>query len=258
MTTVDEVKRILREEMDARGWHNNDYRAGLAAIIGGESHFNPHFETGYSHTSNERIRRIFPSQVRGMTDAQIDEVKATDRDWFSFVYGGRYGNRPGTDDGFLYRGGGLNQLTFRDNYALYGPKVGVDLVAQPELVNVPRIAAAVAVEYMKDRFHGGDFDDMKRAVGVSIGEPDAEKNRLYDLYTRTGEWDYTPGQVPDQGEGGDLGPEPIDPVVLEFLVSLRKLEQFLKNERLYTGPIDNDPGPGVRAALKAYLKTVHN
>lgn len=257
MTTVDEVKQVLREEMDKRGWHDNDWRAGLAAIIGGESHFNPHFETGYAHTSNARIRKIFPSRVHGLSDAQIDEVKATDRSWFSFVYGGRFGNRPGTDDGFIYRGGGLNQLTFHDNYALYGPKVGVDLIAHPEMVNVPRVAAALAVEYMKDRFHGGDFDDMKKAVGVSIGEPDEEKNRLYDLYTRTGEWDYTPGQTMPVDEPP---PPPVgmDPVMANFLNSLHAAEAFLKHRGLYTGPVDDDPGPGVRAAVKAYLKTVRN
>lgn len=253
MTTVDEVKRVLREEMDTRGWHNNDWRAGLAAIIGGESHFLPKFETGYSRTSNERIRMIFPSRVRGMSDAEINEVKRTDRSWFNFVYGGRYGNRPGTDDGYIYRGGGLNQLTFHDNYDKYGKAVGVDLVNHPDLVNTPRVAAAVAVEYMKDRFKGGDFDDMKRAVGVSIGEPDAEKNRLYAEYTETGEWDYRKMPVPDAG--GDVGDRVVfDPIVTRFLDALHEAENMFRVLKLYSGPIDDDPGPGFRAALKAYIR----
>lgn len=253
MSIQQETAQKLREEMDARGWHKNDWRAGLAAIVGGESHFLPKFETGYSGTSNERIRMIFPSRVRGMLDSQIDELKRTDRSWFNFVYGARFGNRPGTDDGFLYRGGGLNQLTFRDNYALYGPKVGVDLIAHPELVNVPRIAAAVAVEYMKTRFHGGDFADMKAAVGVSIGEPDAEKNRLYRQFSGTGEWDYEPGAAPTIVATVDTGPV-YDPVIAEFLNSFHEAENLLRAKRLYTGPIDDDPGPGFRAALAAYIK----
>lgn len=248
----EEVKRILRQEMDARGWHDNDRRAGLAAIVGGESGFVPKWETGYSHTSNARIREIFPSRVRGLSDAQLNQIKASDRSWFNFVYGGRYGNRPDTDDGYVYRGGGLNQLTFRDNYERYGRLAGVDLVANPALVNVPRVAAAVAVEYMKDRFHGGNFNDMKRAVGVSIGNPDAEKNRLYELYSRTHEWDY------DSGAAGPSDEEPIagdgiDPIITVFLESVQNAEKFLRSKGLYTGPIDNDPGPGLRAALKAYL-----
>jgi len=251
---VDEVKRILREEMDVRGWHDNDQRAGLAAIIGGESGFVPKWETGYSHTSNARIREIFPSRVRDLSDAQLNQIKATEKGWFNFVYGGRYGNRPDTNDGYYFRGGGLNQLTFRDNYAKYGPLVGVDLVTHPELINTPRVAAAVAVEYMKDRFHGGNFNDMKRAVGVSIGGPDAEKNRLYALYSRTHEWDYDSaspaGAVDEELPSPDEG---LDPIIALFLESLQTAEKFLKSKGLYTGPIDNDPGPGLRAALKAYL-----
>lgn len=251
----DEVKKILREEMDLRHWFNDDWRAGLAAIIGGESHFLPKFETGYSRTSNDRIRRIFPSRVRGMSDEQIDEIKRTDRSWFNFVYGGRYGNRPGTDDGFDFRGGGLNQLTFRDNYDRYGNLAGVDLIHHPELVNAPRVAAAVAVEYMKDRFHGGDFAAQKAAVGVSIGEPDEEKNRLYEEYTETGEWNYRKVPAPDAGEGGDVGdPVVFDPIVTRFLADLHDIENFFRNRKLYSGPIDDDPGPGLRAALKAYIR----
>lgn len=258
----DEVKRILREEMDSRGWHNNDWRAGLAAIIGGESRFIPKFESGYANTSNARIRKFFGSRVRDLSDDELDRVKSTDVSWFNHVYGSQFsvGRQLGNidpNDGYRYRGGGLNQLTGRANYAKYGPKVGVDLIAHPELVNTPRVAAAVAVEYMKDRFHGGDFSDMKRAVGVSLGEPDAEKNRLYALYTRIGEWNYRPSNktpVVDAGEGGDTGVV-YDPIVTVFLESLQNVERFLKAQKLYTGPIDHDPGPGLRAALKAYMRS---
>lgn len=254
MAIQDEVKVILRQEMDARGYHNNDYRAGLAAIIGGESRFIPTRETGYSHTSNSRIRQFF-SKARPLSDAQLNEIKKTDRSWFNFVYGGRFGNRPGTDDGFDYRGGGLNQLTFRGNYKLFGPKVGVDLVTNPELITVPRVAAAVAVEFMIENFHGGDFSKQKAAVGVSMGEPDDVKNELYALYTRTGEWDYVPGAIeprPTEEPKLDVGPE-IDPIIAQFVALIPKAESVLKAKGLYTGPLDFDPGPGFRAALKAYL-----
>lgn len=256
---TEEVKRILREEMDARGWHNNVWRAGLAAIVGGESRFIPQRETGWSRTASSRIRAFFSSRVAGMTDAEIDRMKADDRTWFNFIYSG--GNPIGRalgntepEDGYRFRGGGLNQLTGRYNYATFGPRVGVDLIATPDMIVVPRIAAAVAVEYMKDRFKGGDFDAMKRAVGVSIGEPDDEKNRLYKLYRLTGEWDYSPEIVPPPA----VPPKkPLDPAVVAFRDALDRLQAFLAERRLYTGPIgDGDPGPGTRAALKAYLKSM--
>lgn len=251
-----EGARMLRQEMDARGWHDNDWRAGLAAIVGGESRFIPSRETGYAHTANSRIRMFF-SKARSLSDAQLNQIKASDVSWFDFVYGGRFGNRPGTHDGFNYRGGGLNQLTFLDNYAKYGPKVGADLLNSPSLITAPRIAAAVAVEYMIDRFKGGDFDDMKKAVGVSLGEPDELKNQLYEAYTESGEWDYNKELAPIPDDvAGENAPAAFDPVIADFFATYDKAAQFLKDRNLYTGPIgDFDPGPGFRAGIKAYLKT---
>ena len=53
------------------------------------------------------------------------------------VYGGRMGNRPGTDDGWNYRGRGGSQVTGRDGYEALGWKVGLNLINEPELVNHP-------------------------------------------------------------------------------------------------------------------------
>lgn len=265
MPTPKEVSEILRAEMNARGWHNNDQRAGLAAIVGGESQFQPKFETGYAHTSNARIRQIFNSRLGGMGDGDLNVLKASDERFFNHIYGPSFqgihhlGNEHATD-GYAYRGGGLIQLTGRANYRRYGNMVNVDLENHPELINVPRVAAAVAVEYMKDRYHGGDFDAMKRAVGLSLGAPNDEKNRLYLLYSATREWRYVEPVTPDAGEGGDTA-EPVerptyDPVVWNFLNSLEALQKFLKAKRLYSGPIDHDPGPSTRLALKAYFKVM--
>jgi putative chitinase len=54
------------------------------------------------------------------------------------VYGGRMGNRPGTDDGYDYLGKGFAQTTGRDEYARLGKMTGLDLVARPDLLLDPR------------------------------------------------------------------------------------------------------------------------
>ena len=61
------------------------------------------------------------------------------------AYGGRMGNGPeGSGDGFRYRGRGIIQLTGRDNYKRAGDAIGLDFVAQPELLEQPDWAASSA------------------------------------------------------------------------------------------------------------------
>lgn len=59
------------------------------------------------------------------------------------VYGGRYGN-DSAGDGWLYRGRGLKQVTFKANYKECGDVLGVDLVASPDLLLQDEYAALSA------------------------------------------------------------------------------------------------------------------
>jgi putative chitinase len=61
------------------------------------------------------------------------------------VYGSRNGNRPGSDDGSVFIGRGLSQVTGRGNYEALAAKVGLDLVNHPELVNDPANALECGV-----------------------------------------------------------------------------------------------------------------
>jgi putative chitinase len=51
------------------------------------------------------------------------------------AYNGRMGNRPGTNDGFNFRGRGFCQTTGRDGYVALGKIIGVDLVSNPDQIN---------------------------------------------------------------------------------------------------------------------------
>lgn len=253
MTT--EAKEALRRQMDKQGMHDNMLRAGLAAIIGGESHFVPKWETSWSRTNNSRIRRFFGSRVRDLSEAELNELKRDDRTFFNHIYGPQFNDvhtlgQEEADDGYNYRGGGLLQITGRYNYKTVGMDIGVDLLKKPNLlVDDIEVSAAAAVAYMKRHFKGGDFDMMKRAVGRSIGEPDDEKNRLFEIYMQTGEWNYT-------GKGSEPEAEEIDPIIAAFVESLQNAEKFLsrESEDPYEGPIDEDPGPALRRAYRAYMK----
>ena len=67
------------------------------------------------------------------------------RKLLNLVYGTRMGNRPGTDDGYNLVGRGLPQTTGRDGYAALGKKLGLDLLANPDLVNLPNNALEAGI-----------------------------------------------------------------------------------------------------------------
>lgn len=61
----------------------------------------------------------------------------------NLVYEKRFGNKL-AGDGWKYRGGGLIQTTFLDNYRATGNGIKVDLVSNPELIELDKNAARSA------------------------------------------------------------------------------------------------------------------
>jgi putative chitinase len=73
--------------------------------------------------------------------AQVQEIAEV-------VYGGRMGNtQPG--DAFTYRGGGLIQVTGRDNYKTLGDAMGEPLVLYPDLLQQAGVAVRAALTYWR-------------------------------------------------------------------------------------------------------------
>lgn len=54
-------------------------------------------------------------------------------------------------DGARFKGRGFVQLTGRDNYARYGARIAVDLIADPKMANDPAIAAQLLALFIADR-----------------------------------------------------------------------------------------------------------
>lgn len=171
--------RSITKALEKKGLTNSLYHAAVLGVVYKESGIMPRTEKGYANTSVSRIRQVFPVKLRNYTDAQLETLKKSDVDFFDLIYGKMYGNdQPG--DGYRFRGRGYNQLTFKDNYKAYVTDAGIDIVADPDKVNEPSVAANVLAgfkkktllpKYLKNDFNLDNLNDvatLKDAVRIAM------------------------------------------------------------------------------------------
>lgn len=108
--------------------------------------------------------------------AQICHESAGFRTTEEFASGAAYegredlGNvRPG--DGRRFKGRGLLQLTGRANYARFGDKLGIDLIADPDRAAEPALSLEIACLYWRERSINShaDSDDLIRVTRLVNG-----------------------------------------------------------------------------------------
>lgn len=96
----------------------------------------------------ERLRAVFPSRIKSIADAKALLAKGQVA-VANYLYGGRYGNRPNTNDGWDYRGGGWTQNTFRANYFILQNMTGIKFGDNPKLIEDMENAAIAAMEFWR-------------------------------------------------------------------------------------------------------------
>lgn len=100
----------------------------------------------------------------------------------NFVYAGRYGNGPfESGDGWRYRGRGLIQLTFKDNYRAYQDASWLPVVEHPDMVKEPQWAADSAGWY----WHSRNIDDVAQDVTLTTKRINGGTNGLKDRLALT-------------------------------------------------------------------------
>lgn len=181
---VDTVKTVVRA-LEKYGIMNKYLQSGVLAVISTEGSFFPKSELSYSKTSNDRLRLIFGIKLADLTETQLTALKANDVNFFAKVYEGKYGAQYGNTvfgDGFSYRGRGMNQVTFKNTYKTIGDTIGVNLLANPDLLNnVKNASEAVAVFFrnsfnqattlgLQSKYYGlNSFNDVNDiALGVKV------------------------------------------------------------------------------------------
>lgn len=97
----------------------------------------------YSRAS--RLRQVWPK--RFPTEASAVPYVNNPKALALFVYGGRadLGNRPGTTDGWDFRGHGQIQITGRGLFLRLGELLGIDLAGNPDLALALDTSADIAV-----------------------------------------------------------------------------------------------------------------
>ena len=96
----------------------------------------------------ERLQAVFPTRVKSVADARALLAKGQVA-VANYLYGGRYGNRPNTNDGWDYRGGGWTQNTFRDNYFILQNMTSIKFGDNPKLIEDMENAAIAAMEFWR-------------------------------------------------------------------------------------------------------------
>jgi putative chitinase len=140
----------------------------LAHFLGQISHESrnaTHLVESLNYSTAQRIHDVWKTRFPTVASAApfVHKAKAL----ALFVYGDRMGNRPGTDDGFTYRGRGYIQLTGRENYEKTVDDVGVDLVSNPDLAVHPAHALCVACSIWK-RLGGNQAADTNSVTTVTL------------------------------------------------------------------------------------------
>ena len=123
------------------------------------------------------------------------------------------------EDGWLYRGRGLFQLTGRANYEAFKKATGIDVVSNPRLVSEdPNVMAESAVWYLKNNkamqsiAQTGDFDTAVRGINGGNAVPATDERRQYynDYLNRLRSGDLNLPGTEDATAGGDTStPDPM-------------------------------------------------
>ncbi|AEV89713.1 putative structural lysozyme [Pseudomonas phage OBP] len=113
------------------------------------------------------------------------------------------------EDGWLYRGRGLFQLTGKANYEKFKRETGIDVVKNPRLVSEdPNVMAQSAVNFLKNNkamlsiAKTGDFDTAVRGINGGNAVPATdERRKYYNEYLnklRSGDMDIGGGGAAEQ------------------------------------------------------------
>lgn len=159
--------------------------AAFLAQVGHESCQLNHIEENLSYSARRLMTvwpRRFPTIEKATPYARNPERLA------NYVYANRIGNGPeDSGDGWKFRGRGLIQLTGRSNYNAASAALGADLIADPDQLLAPPVAALSAAWFWQshglnaladDKTDDNDIEDFTRITKIINGGQAGLQERL--------------------------------------------------------------------------------
>lgn len=161
----------MTETMDEFGINTPKRQAAFIAQIGTESAGFTRLSESFNY-SVEGLVATFPKRITLVQAGALgrkpgEKSVPLDRqaEIANLIYGGRYGNDR-EDDGWRFRGRGLKQVTFHDNYLPCGEALGLDLIAAPDLLLVD-INAARSAGWFWEVNGCNDYADANNIEGLT-------------------------------------------------------------------------------------------
>jgi len=187
--------------MKHKGIVNPLTQSAILSVASKESSFVPKSESGYSKTSNARIRQIFGVRVSKYDEQGLTKLKSSDEAFFNAVYGlPQFGQTE--KEGYLYRGRGLNQVTFKSAYKKLGEQIGVDLLNHPDKLNELPVATDCLIQFFINAFKQAPKDKLALYNVTEINGFINLTDSVGAVYHANSGWGHTKASIDADPTGG--------------------------------------------------------
>lgn len=165
------ISAVIKEGKN-KGYSDDTLRALLACIDAETGGYQYVRENGF-YDSAKRIESIFSNRKDKIKEPYENLVRS--EKLLNYVYSNEYGNgHAGTGDGYRYRGCGLIQTTFKTNFILFDKQLGINSVANPDVIySTPELQAKcifVFLEHRKCNKNGDLRHVLKKITGNVRGD----------------------------------------------------------------------------------------
>jgi putative chitinase len=193
--------KFIIQKMNEKGITNPITQSAILAVVSKESAFVPKSEGSYRNTDNSRIRKIFTSRVQHYSEAELTALKSNDEAFFNAVYGlEKFGQT--ANEGYKYRGRGLNQITFKSAYKKAGDQLGIDLVNNPDRMNELPIATECLINFFMNSFKAATPDKLAAYNASDINSFKSTKDSVAAVYNANSGWGTPKSTIDSDPTGG--------------------------------------------------------